>query len=104
MNGIEAFPIPTDELVVSDSWVVLSRPRPNNYLHEDIERLKQRLADNCKIPLGPLALVTPPSDQQMTYEPVAFRGLSGYTGGAGAKGEPRELYFPAVQPGAGDHR
>lgn len=105
VNGIEAFPIPTDELVVSDSWVVLSRPRPNNYLHEDIERLKQRLADNCKIPLGPLALVTPPSDQQMTYEPVAFRGLSGYTGGAGAKGEPREPLLPlAVQPGAGDHR
>lgn len=94
VNGGDAFPTPTDELVVGDSWVVISRPRPNNYLHEDIERLKQRLAANCEIPLGPLALVTPPSDQQMVYEPVAFRGLSGYTGGTGAKGEPRELYFP----------
>ena len=94
VNGAEAFPTPTDELVVSDCWVVLSRPRPNNYLHEDIERLKKRLVGACEIPLGPLALVTPPSDEQVTYDPVAFRGLSGYTGGVGAKGEPRELYFP----------
>lgn len=94
VSGTEAFPSPTEELVVSDSWVVLSRPRPNNYLHEDIERLKKRISDNCEIPLGPLALVTPPSDEQVTYEPVAFRGLSGYTGGSGVKGEPRELYFP----------
>lgn len=92
MNDAKTFPTPTDELQVSDCWAVLSRPRPNNYLHEDIQRLKGRLAANCEIPLGPLALVTPPSDQQMVYEPVAFRGLSGYTGSA--KGEPRELYFP----------
>lgn len=94
VNGAEAFPIPTDELVVSDSWVVLSRPRPNNYLHEDIERLKHCLADSCDIPPGPLAFVTPPSDQQVTFEPVVFRGLSGYVGSIGTKGEPRELYFP----------
>jgi very-short-patch-repair endonuclease len=88
------FPTSSDDLVVTDSWVILSRPRPNNYLHEDIARLKERIADNCEIPRGPLALVTPPSDEQMVYESVAFRGLSGSSGGAGAKGEPRELYFP----------
>lgn len=92
-GGATGLPTPGDDLVVSDAWVVMARPRSNSYLHEDIERLKRRLADGVQIPLGPLALVTPPSDERVDYEPVSFRGLSGGSGSTG-KGEVRELFFP----------
>ena len=92
--GATTFPAPGDDLLISDAWVVLARPRSNNYLHEDIERLKRKLGDGVEIPLGPLALVTPPADEAVGYEPVSFRGLSGLSGGSGAKGAPSELFFP----------
>ncbi len=91
------FPTAGPDLIVSDAWVLLARPRSNNYLHEDIERLKKRLDENAPIPQGPLAFVTPPSDEQMTYSAVTFRGLSGGSGGSGGAdgaSQPRELYFP----------
>ncbi len=93
VSGATGFPGAADALVVSDAWVVLSRPRSNNYLHEDIARLKARLGDGGAIPLGPLALVTPPSDELTNYEPVSFRGLSGGSG-SGSNGQVQELFFP----------
>ena len=91
--GAHTFPPADEDLVVSDAWVLLARPRSNNYLHEDIERLKARIKAGADIPSGPLALVTPPSDETVTYEPVHFRGLSGGSGG-GDRNEVKELYFP----------
>ena len=93
--GAAAFPTPGDDLLISDAWVVLARPRSNNYLHEDIERLKRKLGEGVEIPPGPLALVTPPAEEAVGYEPISFRGLSGLSGGSGAKGAPpSELFFP----------
>ncbi|WP_284620513.1 AAA domain-containing protein [Aquabacterium humicola] len=95
--GQQSFPTPSADLVVTDAWVILARPRSKNYLHEDIERLKDRIAGGCDIPLGPMALVTPPSDEKLSFEPVRFRGLCGTTGtlGGGSDGGPiRELFFP----------
>lgn len=82
-----------ENLVVTDAWVLFSRPRTNNYLVEDLKRLQDKLADGCDIPDGPLALVLPPSDEPVEFEAVNFRGISsrGDTSG-GAK--PQELYFP----------
>ena len=95
-SGAPAFPVPGDDLQISDAWVLLARPRSNNYLHEDIERLKQRLGEGIEIPLGPLSLVTPPSDDKVNYDAVSFRGLSGISGGdmSGSSGKIEELYFP----------
>jgi very-short-patch-repair endonuclease len=88
-------PVPAagDNLIVTDSWVLFSRPRSNNYLFEDLKRLQEKLLAGCEIPLGPLSLVTPPSDALVEYEAVRFRGLSSRgspNGGAGLQ----ELYFP----------
>jgi very-short-patch-repair endonuclease len=88
-------PIPaTEDLIVTDAWVILSRPRSNNYLLEDIERLKRNITGGAAIPAGCLSLVTPPLDQAINFAPIAFRGLSG-TGSTGNGGAaPQELYFP----------
>jgi very-short-patch-repair endonuclease len=91
--GGEGFPSPGDDLVVSDGWVLLARPRANNYLHEDIERLKRCLRAGDTIPGGAEAMVTSPSDEAVSYEPIRFRGLSSGASAGGAGGV-RELYFP----------
>jgi very-short-patch-repair endonuclease len=80
-------------LVVTDTWVLFSRPRANNYLIEDLKRLRDQLANGCDIPVGPLALVSPPSDKPVEYETVNFRGISS-RGNYEEGGKPQELYFP----------
>lgn len=84
-------PAPGTDLIVTDAWVLLSRPRTTHYLTDDLKRLKEKLATGCDIPVGPLALVTPPSDKPIEFEAIRFRGLSS-RGSNHDKVE--ELYFP----------
>ena len=84
-------PSPGTTLIVTDVWVLLSRPRATHYLKLDLEALKAKLEAGCDIPLGPLALVTPPSDQPVTFETIRFRGLSSR---GSSQGKTDELYFP----------
>ena len=92
LSGQDMAPPVTADPVISDAWVILSRPRSNNYLIEDIERLKARITAGALIPVGCLALVTPPTDEAIDFKPISFRGLSSSGGSKG--GTPRELYFP----------
>ena len=85
-------PSPGEHLVVTTAWAVFARPRSHNYLLEDLRHLQDKLETGCEVPRGPQALVTPPSDQPVEYEPVRFRGLSS-RGDMGA-GPVEELYFP----------
>jgi len=55
--------------------------------------LQEKLQSGCDIPAGPLALVTPSSDQPVEYEPVRFRGLSSRGTPDSGKSQ-EELYFP----------
>src|SRR5437868_3227984 len=89
----EPVPESGEHLVVTDAWVLLSRPRSNNYLFEDLKRLQEKLQGGCDIPAGPLALVTPSSDEPVEYEPVRFRGLSSRGTPDSGKSQ-EELYFP----------
>ncbi len=84
-------PIPSTDLIVTDAWVLFSRPRPTHYLTDDLKRLKDKLASGCDIPVGPLALVTPPSDKPVEFEAIHFRGLSSR---GSSHGKAEELYFP----------
>lgn len=88
----EPVPAAGEHLVVTDAWVLLSRPRSNNYLFADLKRLEESLQAGCELPAGPLALVTPSSDKPVEYEPVRFRGLSSRGIPDGSKAQ--ELYFP----------
>jgi len=85
------YPIPSDHLIVSDSWIVFVRRKSNNYLVEDLERLRAKINGGCELFSGPLALVTPPSDEVVEYDSVSFRGISS-RGSALTNAE--ELYFP----------
>ena len=89
----EEFPSAGTALAISDGWVIFARPRSANNLIVDVERLKSKLSEDVVLPAGPAALVTPPSDETVTYEPVHFRGLSGGSG-AGGSGKANELFFP----------
>lgn len=94
-GGVETKPQGASEktLVVTDEGVLLSRPKAVNFLFEDLKRLGERLEDGCEIPPGPLALVTPPSNEPLSSEPISFRGLSSQ--GSSIGGAPvEELYFP----------
>lgn len=102
--GASQWPMPEVVPVVTDAWVLLSRPKANKDTHADIGRLKAVLEANesaaMALPDGPLALVTPPSDQvSEEAAPVTFRGRSGRTAvgrleGWGDEGPLHELYFP----------
>ena len=85
------YPAPSEHLIVSDSWIVFVRRKSNNYLVEDLERLKAKITGGCDLFSGPLALVTPPSDEVVEYDSVSFRGISS-RGSASTAVE--ELYFP----------
>lgn len=87
-----ARPAPGEHLIVTGAWVLLSRPRSNNYLFEDLKRLQAKLESGCTIPAGPEALVTSPSDEPVKYETVRFRGIS--SRGDSGPDKPEELYFP----------
>lgn len=80
-------------LVVTDAWVLFSRPRTVNYLFEDLRRLQEKLEDGCAIHEGPLALVSEPSDEPIQFDAITFRGLSG-RGSSSASGKVEELFFP----------
>lgn len=93
MNTGTSFPEAGETLLVSDSWVVFARPKPSNWLINDLRNIREQLKDCEHIPAGPLALVTPPSTIPVNYEDVNFRGLSSRSMD-GTTAEPKELYFP----------
>jgi len=90
----DSAPVATDELLVTDAWVIFSRPRSNTFLSEDIERLKKCINEGAPIPMGSLALVSAPDDERPDFTPILFRGLSGNASGLAGGIEMRELYFP----------
>lgn len=91
----EDAPAAGEHLAVSDSWVMFTRPKSNNFLVADLRNIRSKLEAGCQIPDGPLALVTPPSDMPLDYHAVNFRGLSGRgSGGGSGASDTKELYFP----------
>lgn len=93
-DATDAIPSVGEDFVVTRGCVLLGRPKPSNYLHEDINRLKERISGGDALPSATLALVTPPSDSAPDITPVVFRGMSGMTREGHSPMSARELYFP----------
>ena len=89
-----ALPDRTDQLTVTDTWVIYARRRSPHFLIDDVLRLRTNIESAVDVPGGVTALVSPPDEVVRTERPVYFRGLS-YSGEALAPdADVRELYFP----------
>ncbi|HOX72160.1 AAA domain-containing protein [Dokdonella sp.] len=86
-------PAPSDTLVVTDAWVLFARPRSNNFLIDDIHRLKAKVEEAVELPTGPLAMVADPANEVVHRDAVVFRGLGGGVASDGTV-PVRELFFP----------
>lgn len=45
--------------MVSDAWILVERPRMDNFQKDDIRRLQQEVRQGKELPEGPAAIVTP---------------------------------------------
>ena len=81
---------PTENLHLSDRWVIFARKRSVDVFLEDVRRLKKKVSDGASIP-SVIGAFVQPGDSQVRRQPeVSFRGLSTSASGTGVK----ELYFP----------
>jgi len=89
-------PKPADNLVVTDTWVLFSRPRNTGTLIADLESFEKQLQDAPpELPGALAALLTDPSASNADVPLPAFRGLSMVAGSASyGAGPVKELYFP----------
>ena len=87
----QSIPAAGPHLVVTDAWVIFSRPRTRNVLLEDLARLGQAITESPSLPTGSAALVLEPADTAVPTERIVFRGISSRGAASGAC---RELYFP----------
>jgi very-short-patch-repair endonuclease len=89
-----ALPAPTNNLIVTDTWVLFARKRSPNFLIDDLQRLRKNIEQLATVPEGPAALVTELPDEVVESPRIYFRGRS-FSGRKAMTGEPvRELYFP----------
>lgn len=84
------FPPPSENLLVTNSWVIFGRKRSGDILLEDIRRLKQKLESATEIPAVIQSFVVSGDDTVRRRAEIPFRGLSTSNGSRDA----RELYFP----------
>lgn len=93
-----ALPKLSDNLVVTDTWVLFARPRSSSLFIQDLERFERILesGDLVDLPAAVSALVTEPLATIEHEQLPMFRGQSMIGGGDAPSrmGEPAELYFP----------
>lgn len=93
-------PAISDGLKVTDTWVLLARPRSKNLFVQDLERFKSDLEKGVvnNLPNAILAVLREPATFNQEITLPSFRGLSmvhGYEGGEeGSSGKVSDLYFP----------
>lgn len=95
-----SLPKASENLVVTDTWVLIARPRTSSLLVQDLERFEAKLTDKNlgSLPNAVLALVTEPSANNEEIFLPPFRGLSLVSGIGGGNSagvsSVSELYFP----------
>ncbi len=95
-----SLPTASEELKVTDTWVLLARPRSKSLFIQDLERFKDILEDekNVSIPQAILAVLKEPLKKNKDIALPSFRGLSmvqGYGNESKGKSEKSaDLYFP----------
>jgi len=85
-----------DKLKVTDTWVLFARPRTNNLLLQDLEKLRKQAEVTETYPPAVTAIVTDPDTTNPVVELPSFRGVSAsYHAERSTTGTmARDLYFP----------
>jgi len=94
-----SLPKPEAGLKMTDTWVVFARPRSTSVYIQDLERLKQRIAEeNIVLPEAIACVVTNPSNENSDIELPSFRGLSNIDGSGAGESQgtsaSADLFFP----------
>ena len=83
-------PAPSENLCITDTWVIFARKRSEHIYLQDIERLKKHLTLNAAVPPVIQSFVSRGSADIQHVSPLKYRGLSSSDASSGV----RELYFP----------
>ena len=89
-------PAATEELKITDTWVIFARPRSKNLFIQDLDRFKKEIENkdnSTSIPEAVMALVSDPSTEHTSDILSSYRGMSMVYGNEGSE-KPKELYFP----------
>lgn len=96
-------PKASDSLLITDAWVLMARPRGDNYLLQDLERFSTKLTDDQidgsaqQIPNALSAILSEPATENQDFDlpSPSYRGISAIIGGEdNHQGKPKDLYFP----------
>lgn len=94
-------PKSSEELRVTDTWVLFARPRSASIFIQDLERFKKKLEDKDeadKLPKAVKAVVSDPTATNEDTHLPPFRGVSIVYGSGGASDfsgqTPQNLFFP----------
>ena len=85
-----------NNLIVTDTWVIMARPRSNNIFLQDLNNLSIQLESvtDIDLPSALKAMLTEPATENKETILPAYRGLSMVSGSDSYIGTPAELYFP----------
>lgn len=83
-------------LIVTDTWVIMARPRSNNIFLQDLDKFAIQLenSDDLPLPSALIAMLTEPATENKETILPAYRGLSMVSGSENYTDTPAELYFP----------
>lgn len=93
-------PSASEELKVTDTWVLIARPRSKSLFVQDLERFQSNLEElgEIALPKALLAVLTNPSQINQDFSLPSFRGISmvrGYEENSNEHTEDvADLYFP----------
>lgn len=90
LSDIAQLPQPSDQLVVTNTWVLFERKRSTDIFLEDVRRLKKKVMEADDLPGVLKGLVEVGDDSTRVVPEVPFRGLST----SDATGKAHDLYFP----------
>lgn len=98
--GDRTVPTASEELKVTDTWVLMARARGKSFFVQDLERFKNELhAENVeRLPPAVDVILKKPADNCSPLHLPSFRGMSSVKGHCYDEDcddvKPRELYFP----------
>ena len=85
-----------NHLIVTDTWVIMARPRSNNIFLQDLDKFAVKLenSSDLHLPSALIAMLTEPATENKDIILPAYRGLSMVSGSENYTDTPAELYFP----------